>query len=131
MRIARVLVEWNAQLPYTLRSLKQMLDVLCGINNYRVKLRNNEYVLEIDTFFYDPKMLTQLNKLLMKVLPANLIYESINYIVEEAVQNYYVGSTIQSSMHYVLSSDFIGKYEFLNDENITGIIMQNKDYTLS
>ena len=130
MRIARVLVEWNAQLPYTLRSLKQMLDVLCGINNYRVKLRNNEYVLEIDTFFYDPKMLTQLNKLLMKVLPANLIYESTNYIVEEAKQNYYLGTAAMSSIHYVLSSDFIGNYELFGNGNLTGSIIQNKKYVI-
>lgn len=130
MRIARVLVEWNAQLPYTLRSLKQMLDVLCGLNNYRIKLRNNEYVLEIDTFFYDPKMLTQLNKLLMKVLPANLVYESTNYIIENAEQKIYVGATLQSSMHYVLSSDFNGEYELSNVKNVTGMLIDNKDYQI-
>ncbi len=130
MRIARVLVEWNAQLPYTLRSLKQMLDVLCGLNNYRIKLRNNEYVLEIDTFFYDPKMLTQLNKLLMKVLPANLVYESTNYIIETAEQKIYVGATLQSSMHYVLSSDFNGEYELSNVKNVTGMLIDNKDYQI-
>ena len=130
MRIARVLVEWNAQLPYTMRSLKQMLDVLCGAGNYRVKLRNNEYVLEIDTFFYDSKMLTQLNKLLLKVLPANLAYESTNYIVEETELTYYVGAATMSSMHYVLSSDFIGSYELSGNGNLTGSIIQGKKYVL-
>ena len=130
MRIARVLVEWNAQLPYTMRSLKQMLDVLCGAGNYRVKLRNNEYVLEIDTFFYDSKMLTQLNKLLLKVLPANLAYDSTNYIVEEAKQDYYLGAAAMSSMHYVLSSDFIGSYELSGSGNLTGSIIQGKKYVL-
>ena len=130
MRIARVLVEWNAQLPYTMRSLKQMLDVLCGAGNYRVKLRNNEYVLEIDTFFYDSKMLTQLNKLLLKVLPANLAYESTNYIVEEAKQDYYLGAAAMSSMHYVLSSDFIGNYELSGSGNLTGSIIQNRKYVI-
>ena len=130
MRIARVLVEWNAQLPYTMRSLKQMLDVLCGVGNYRVKLRNNEYVLEIDTFFYDTKMLNQLNKLLLKVLPANLAYESTNYIVEEIKQDYYLGAAAMSSMHYVLSSDFIGNYELSGNGNLTGSIIQNKKYVI-
>ena len=130
MRIARVLVEWNAQLPYTMRSLKQMLDVLCGVGNYRVKLRNNEYVLEIDTFFYDSKMLTQLNKLLLKVLPANLAYESTNYIVEEAKQDYYLGAAAMSNMHYVLSSDFIGSYELSGNGNLTGSIIQGKKYVI-
>ena len=130
MRIARVLVEWNAQLPYTMRSLKQMLDVLCGAGNYRVKLRNNEYVLEIDTFFYDSKMLTQLNKLLLKVLPANLTYESTNYILEEAKQDYYLGAAAMSSMHYVLSSDFIGNYELSGSGNLTGSIIQNRKYVI-
>ena len=130
MRIARVLVEWNAQLPYTMRSLKQMLDALCRAGNYRVKLRNNEYVLEIDTFFYDSKMLTQLNKLLLKVLPANLAYDSTNYIVEEAKQDYYLGAAAMSSMHYVLSSDFIGSYELSGSGNLTGSIIQGKKYVL-
>ena len=130
MRIARVLVEWNAQLPYTMRSLKQMIDVLCGAGNYRVKLRNNEYVLEIDTFFYDSKMLTQLNKLLLKVLPANLTYESTNYILEEAKQDYYLGAAAMSSMHYVLSSDFIGNYELSGSGNLTGSIIQNRKYVI-
>ncbi|ACZ08309.1 Uncharacterized protein conserved in bacteria (DUF2313) [Sebaldella termitidis] len=130
MRIARVLVEWNAQLPYTMRSLKQMLDVLCGAGNYRVKLKNNEYVLEINTFFYDSKMLTQLNKLLLKVLPANLAYDSTNYIVEEAKQDYYLGAAAMSSMHYVLSSDFTGNYELSGSGNLTGSIIQGKKYVL-
>ena len=52
MRIARVLVEWNAQLPYTMRSFRQMLDVLCGVGNYQINLKHNEYVIEINTFFY-------------------------------------------------------------------------------
>ena len=130
MRIARVLVEWNAQLPYTMRSLKQMLDVLCGAGNYRIKLRNDEYVLVIDTYFYDSKMLTQLNKLLLKVLPANLAYESTNYIVEEAKQDYYLGAAAMSSMHYVLSSDFIGNYELSGSGNLTGSIIQNRKYVI-
>ena len=130
MRIARVLVEWNAQLPYTMRSLKQMLDVLCGAGNYRIKLRNDEYVLVIDTYFYDSKMLTQLNKLLLKVLPANLAYESTNYIVEEAKQDYYLGAAAMSSMHYVLSSDFIGNYELSGNGNLTGSIIQNRKYVI-
>ena len=130
MRIARVLVEWNAQLPYTMRRLKQMLDVLCGVGNYKINLKHNEYVIEINTYFYDSKMLTQLNKLLLKVLPANLAYDSTNYIVEEAKQDYYLGAAAMSSMHYVLSSDFIGSYELSGSGNLTGSIIQNRKYVI-
>ena len=130
MRIARVLVEWNAQLPYTMRSFRQMLDVLCGAGNYEINVKHNEYVIEINTYFYDSKMLNQLNKLLLKVLPANLAYESTNYIVEEAKQDYYLGAAAMSSMHYVLSSDFIGSYELSGSGNLTGSIIQGKKYVL-
>ena len=130
MRIARVLVEWNAQLPYTMRSFRQMLDVLCGAGNYEINLKHNEYAIEINTYFYDSKMLNQLNRLLLKVLPANLTYESTNYIVEEAKQDYYLGAAAMSSMHYVLSSDFIGNYELSGSGNLTGSIIQGKKYVL-
>ena len=130
MRIARVLVEWNAQLPYTMRSFRQMLDVLCGAGNYEINLKHNEYVIEINTYFYDSKMLNQLNRLLLKVLPANLTYESTNYIVEEAKQDYYLGAAAMSSMHYVLSSDFIGNYELSGSGNLTGSIIQNRKYVI-
>lgn len=130
MRIARVLVEWNAQLPYTMRSFRQMLDVLCGAGNYEINLKHNEYAIEINTYFYDSKMLNQLNRLLLKVLPANLTYESTNYIVEEAKQDYYLGAAAMSSMHYVLSSDFIGNYELSGSGNLTGSIIQNRKYVI-
>ena len=130
MRIARVLVEWNAQLPYTMRSFRQMLDVLCGAGNYEINLKHNEYAIEINTYFYDSKMLNQLNRLLLKVLPANLTYESTNYIVEEAKQDYYLGAAAMSSIHYVLSSDFIGSYELSGNGNLTGSIIQNRKYVI-
>ena len=75
-------------------------------------------------------MLTQLNKLLLKVLPANLTYESTNYILEEAKQDYYLGAAAMSSMHYVLSSDFIGNYELSGSGNLTGSIIQNRKYVI-
>ena len=130
MRIARVLVEWNAQLPYTMRSFRQMLDVLCGAGNYEINLKHNEYAIEINTYFYDSKMLNQLNRLLLKVLPANLTYESTNYIVEEAKQDYCLGAAAMSSIHYILSSDFIGNYELSGSGNLTGSIIQNRKYVI-
>ena len=66
----------------------------------------------------------------MKVLPANLVYESTNYIIETAEQKIYVGATLQSSMHYVLSSDFNGEYELSNVKNVTGMLIDNKDYQI-
>ena len=40
-RINRVLVLWNNKVPYTMKTLKQMLETLCGTNGYQVILNNN------------------------------------------------------------------------------------------
>lgn len=130
IRRARILAKINNDGPYTMRKLKQMLDVLCGQNNYKVTLDAGNRVLNIDTFFYDSRLLKELNEMLLRVLPANLSTISSNYIIEEMKSTLYVGMDTSTNMNYILSSDFIGNYEINSSMKFIGINIDNKKYEL-
>ena len=43
----RILTRLNEQLPYTMRTLKQQLEALCGKDGYSIELYNDVYTIEV------------------------------------------------------------------------------------
>ena len=101
-RINRVLVLWNNKVPYTMKTLKQMLETLCGTNGYQVILNNNAYGLLINTYFNDTNMLKALNDMLNRVVPANLTIYNQNYVTEELFSTFNYVEVYTFSVEYVL-----------------------------
>ena len=99
-RINRVLVLWNNKVPYTIKTLKQMLETLCGASGYQVVLNDKAYELLINTYFNDTNMLKALNDMLNRVVPANLTINNQNYVTEELLNRLDTVETFVSTRTY-------------------------------
>lgn len=69
----RVLTKINAQLPFSIRRLKQQLATLCGAAGYRLTLSPAEYSLEVKVALTAKRNLNAVQKLLQDIVPANIV----------------------------------------------------------
>lgn len=69
----RVLARINAQLPFSVRRLRQQLETLCGAKGYRLTLTPNEYKITVRVELTARSKLAAVQELLDNTLPVNLI----------------------------------------------------------
>ena len=68
----RILVKLNEQLPYTVKTIREQLDVLCGINGNQLKLDNDGYVVTVKLEKENKNNFQDVRDYLRKVVPANM-----------------------------------------------------------
>ena len=129
-RINRVLVLWNNKVPYTMKTLKQMLETLCGTNGYQVILNNNAYELLINTYFNDTNMLKTLNDMLNRVVPANLTINNQNYINQELRSVAQCVEVFVFTGEYTLQQSIDDKALFSSIFSTVEVLATNKTYTI-
>ena len=84
IRKAVVLSRWNNELPYTLRTLYNRLNVLCGNSGYMLDTSEmTDY--HITCMLYDNAFLKQVEKLFNDMMPANIYYEIFHTASNQAV----------------------------------------------
>ena len=71
----RILAYINADIPYTYRQLESMIENLCGADGYKMVLKNNEYKLIVRIAISVSKQFSEVQKLLKRVVPANLLID--------------------------------------------------------
>lgn len=69
----RIISYITRKLPFTLRTLEQMLETLCGKNNYEIELHHNDYEIEVRINLADNNNIMDVLSLLEIIVPANLI----------------------------------------------------------
>ena len=85
----RILSRLNENLPYTYRMLKNYLDTLCGIGNYKMTLYAKEYRLKILLELGIKKMFDDVEQAVKRMIPANILLEvAIRYNQHSAVGQY-------------------------------------------
>lgn len=104
MRIFRVLVAWNDNIPYTWRVLVNKMDQLCGVGNYELELDNNRYILHVTTRFDDEKKYDELNNMLNIIKPANLGVDSINVLTPKSENDIYITNGLVGYMKYEINA---------------------------
>lgn len=70
-----ILTRMNEQLPYTMTSLKQRLESLCGKEGYSVELDANNYKLKVGVALTSRSSFKDVELMLEKVVPANMVLE--------------------------------------------------------
>jgi len=71
----RILARLNEQLPYTYRTLENMLAALCGADGYAMDLQADIYTLSVKVGLIAKENVDDVSDLLAKVVPANMIIE--------------------------------------------------------
>lgn len=68
-----ILARINEQIPFTLTTLKEQLESLCGKNEYSVKLNAQNYTLDVVVALTAKSSFDDVKLLLKRIVPANLI----------------------------------------------------------
>ncbi len=74
-RRMRCLAKVNEQLPFTKRTLAESLTALCGDGGYKLHIGYGEYSVRVLVALAAKKMVAEVEALLRRVLPANLVIE--------------------------------------------------------
>ena len=77
VRRFRIKSRLNEHLPYTLSSLAQALDALCGKEGYTIRLYHTEYRLCVLLELTVKKLFDEVLALITRMIPANLLLEVI------------------------------------------------------
>ena len=75
LRRFRILARLNEQTPYTYRTVKGQIELLCGENNYTFDLQNEIYKLKVRVGLAAKGKLDEVNLTLRKTVPANIVID--------------------------------------------------------
>lgn len=68
-----ILSVYNQTLPFTLETLKQRLNALCGENGYFINISYNEFMLNLTLKLNNIKLLNTVSNMLENIVPVNMI----------------------------------------------------------
>ncbi|MCL1866299.1 MAG: YmfQ family protein [Oscillospiraceae bacterium] len=68
-----VFTRLNEKLPYTMRTLREKLEILCGKNNFEVELINDAFTLNVSVALSARSNFNDVKDILEKLVPANLV----------------------------------------------------------
>lgn len=74
VRRMRVKIRWNDYLPYTVATLREKLDTICGVGMYTLSMDLENYQIDVLTQLVSPTILDEVTMLLEKILPAEMVY---------------------------------------------------------
>ena len=102
-----ILARINEQLPFTIRTLEESLKSLCGKNGYMIQLKANEYILIVKVALVAKQNFNDVQKLLERVVPANMIINlSIIYNTHQ-VLSVFTHQELSAFTHYELRNEVL------------------------
>lgn len=70
----RIRALYNADTPYTRRSLERMLSALCGEDGYALEIKTAEFTIRVGVALDEKKQADSIQDLLERVLPYNMVF---------------------------------------------------------
>lgn len=95
-RQARILIRWNESPPYTLAALKEKLAAICGKSGFSVGGDFDKYRLEISVTLTRAGQVDELERLLQRIVPANMEIVVYNTLTAEPSAELFVGGTVSA-----------------------------------
>lgn len=103
-RQARILIRWNEAPPYTFASLKEKLAAICGEDNFAVDIRYDEYRLEIAVTLTRAGQVDELERLLQRIVPANMVITVRNTMTADSSAEIFAGGTVSACAFSVIEN---------------------------
>lgn len=103
----RILTRLNEQLPYTMRSLKQQLEALCGKDGYSIELYNDTYTIEVKVNLIAKSNFDDVDALLQRVVPANMVIDLSLLYNQHLTLGQFTHSQLGQHTHYDLRNEVI------------------------
>lgn len=101
-RQARILIRWNESPPYTLAALKEKLAAICGNDNFSIAVGYDEYRLELSVTLARAGQVEELERLLNRVVPANMIIVVYNTMTAEPSAGLFIGGAVSTSAFFAV-----------------------------
>ncbi len=96
-RKARVSLRWNDRIPYTLKTLLNRINGLCGVNNYDLDADWENYYFQLTVHLELFSEVKTLETILDEMLPLNISYDVSNVIECKPYGNVYTAGTVTST----------------------------------
>ncbi len=103
----RILTRINEQLPYTLVTLRQQLEALCGPEGYSVELKHTAYTLVIKVALTAKHNFDAVAELLARVVPANMVIQQILMYNQHKTLSEYAHAQLTAYTHYELRNEVL------------------------
>lgn len=107
LRRFRILSRLCKQLPYTHRSLAQQLTSLCGDDGYSLLISHNEYRIVVRVALTQKRQYDEVEKLLNKVVPANMITDLSLLYNQHKTLTGYTHAQLAAYPHYRIRNEVI------------------------
>lgn len=113
-----VLFKWNDKLPYTDEVLYNRLLSLCGKDKFSITPHYGEYAIDIKTEVGTKGAFDAITKLILEMLPCNLVLTLANFIKAQKTTLLNVGVAISTAMSYQITNDINKEYIADNPLNL-------------
>ncbi len=125
-RISRCLMRWNETVPYTLKALKNRLDLMCGEGNYQLIPHFNDYSLELIVSLSLSGQAEELDNMLSYILPANIAVISRNNMVRSITGVVRGANVTIESEYFTLQSKVTLDHQLNGLTTNAGVVVTNK-----
>lgn len=105
LRKSRVILHWNNFTPYTYRALIRRLNLFCGVNNYDITGKLENFELIISTRLSSVGQITELEKILDRILPVPIVFTIFNNLQYKLTGNATLAGTIVKKTTITISTD--------------------------
>lgn len=131
-RRSRVKIQWVNLLPYTMRTLLQKLNVLCGNNSYILSHNFRiGYTLTLITHLDGYGQTEELDNLLQEILPCNIVIESTNQIICKVVTTRHFAARLVTHAEITLTHDFYETWDIQPKSAMVGLVSGSDRITIS
>ncbi len=88
----RILSSWNNSVPYTIRTLRENLEILCGKDGYELAVLSEQYMVIVRIALKSKRNFEMARDMMNKILPANMVLNlSLLYNQHKALGKYTYG----------------------------------------
>jgi len=103
----RILTRLNELIPYTLTTLKQQLEALCGSDGYSLTLKNEIYTIEVKVNLIVKSKFDDVAALLRRVVPANMVIDLKLIYNQQLTLSQFTHGQLQAYTHNQLRSEVL------------------------
>ena len=130
-RRARVQARWMNTIPYTFRSLIEKMIALCGETDFKIIKDYYHYRIEFQTSLILYGQVEELERILERMLPCNLVIDSKNRIACAPNGKVSVGGAVQQTVHVTICTELKDKKEVVGVVSCAGYFSYHRSVSIA
>lgn len=107
----RILARMNESLPYTMRRLEQLLEMLSEDSNYEIKLYHEIYTIFVKIKVNKKTNIKEVEALLRRIVPANMVVEVYERLNSHKYVSCFTHGDLKKYTHWQIRNEKLKKAE--------------------